>query len=229
MATLPVRMPYERLAELIPSSTRAREATRELLSSGLPALDQELGGIPFGALTYIYGAAGTGRAALRNAILAASTRTGRLCALVDGADAFDPESALEAGVELSRLVWVRCRGSLDVAFQAADVLLQAGGFGVVVLDLCSCSSRALNRVPPSWWYRFRRAVESASSAMLVLSERAQSLQASELAVELALNQPIWQGFNNFHLNLTGSTLELAPRRPAGRETLELTADIAGER
>jgi hypothetical protein len=40
--------------------------------------------------------------------LAHATRRGEVCALVDASDAFHPASAEAAGVEMSRLLWVRC-------------------------------------------------------------------------------------------------------------------------
>ena len=40
--------------------------------------------------------------------LARATQRGEVCALVDASDAFDPASAAAAGMEMSRLLWVRC-------------------------------------------------------------------------------------------------------------------------
>ena len=59
------------------------------------------------------------------------------------------------GVELSKLVWVRCGGNAEHALRAADLLIQAGGFGVVALDLAEAAPAALNRIPPTAWFRFR--------------------------------------------------------------------------
>src|SRR5438309_720649 len=43
-----------------------------------------------------------------SAALARATQRGEVCALVDVSDAFDPASAAAAGIEMSRLLWVRC-------------------------------------------------------------------------------------------------------------------------
>jgi len=40
--------------------------------------------------------------------LAAATRREEICTLIDASDAFDPHSAAAAGVNLERLLWVRC-------------------------------------------------------------------------------------------------------------------------
>ena len=50
-----------------------------------------------------------------------------------------PAPAASAGVELSKLVWVRCGGNAEHALRAADLLIQAGGFGVVALDLAEAA------------------------------------------------------------------------------------------
>ena len=42
--------------------------------------------------------------------------------------------AAAAGLELKRLLWVRCR-KLDQVLKSTDLLLQGGGFGRVVMDL----------------------------------------------------------------------------------------------
>ena len=42
------------------------------------------------------------------AALARSTQNGEVCALVDAGDALDPASAEAAGVEMGKLLWVRC-------------------------------------------------------------------------------------------------------------------------
>ncbi len=68
-----------------------------------------------------------------------------------------PARPRAVGVELSKLVWVRCGGNAEHALRAADLLIQAGGFGVVALDLAEVAPAALNRIPPTAWFRFRRA------------------------------------------------------------------------
>jgi len=82
------------------------------------------------------------------ALLAASTGRGEFAALIDTKDAFDACSAASRGVDLSKLIWVRCGGNAEHALRAADLLIQAGGFGVVALDLAEAAPAALNRIPP---------------------------------------------------------------------------------
>ena len=71
-------------------------------------MDALTGGLPRGCLTEICGPASSGRTTVLLAALAAATRRGEFCAVVDASDALDPQSAAAAGVELERLLWVRC-------------------------------------------------------------------------------------------------------------------------
>jgi hypothetical protein len=84
----------------------------ERVTSGVRALDALCGGLPRGAITEIYGEASTGRTSVMLAALAAATRRGETCALIDATDAWDPQSAEAAGVELRRVLWIRCNGTL---------------------------------------------------------------------------------------------------------------------
>src|SRR5262249_49140907 len=74
---------------------------------GITELDSLTGGIPRGAITEVLGPAGSGRAALMLSVLAHSTANRELCALVD-TDMLDVASAAQAGIDLDRLLWVRC-------------------------------------------------------------------------------------------------------------------------
>ena len=62
-------------------------------------------------------------------------------ALVDTCDRFDPESAAATGLDLSRLLWIRETGDATRALKAMNLVLQAGGFGLVVLDLADVRAR----------------------------------------------------------------------------------------
>jgi hypothetical protein len=84
--------------------------TPEMVSSGVAAIDGLTGGLPRGCLTEVCGPASSGRTALLLAALAAATRRGEFCAVVDASDALDPQSVAAAGVDLERLLWVRCSG-----------------------------------------------------------------------------------------------------------------------
>jgi hypothetical protein len=125
---------------------------------------------PRGRISEITGMRSSGRTSVLHALLAASTGQGEFAALVDSKDAFDACSAASVGVELSKLVWVRCGGNAEHALRAADLLIQAGGFGVVALDLAEATPAALNRIPPTAWFRFRRALEATPTILTVVAD-----------------------------------------------------------
>lgn len=149
--------------------------------------------LPCGAITEISGALSSGRTTLTHAILASATAAGEFCALVDGADAFDPRSAAQAGVDLPHLLWVRANGRLEAAFKAADLILHSGGFGVIVLDLCEAAQRDLNRIPLSYWYRFRRAVENTPGKLVVVSHVPLAKSCARLPLETRREGVLWMG------------------------------------
>jgi recombination protein RecA len=95
-------------ARVTPASQLDIRPAPEMVTSGIPAIDALTGGLPRGCLTEICGPASSGRTTVLLAALAAATRRGEFCAVVDASDALDPHSAAAAGVELDRLLWVRC-------------------------------------------------------------------------------------------------------------------------
>jgi hypothetical protein len=131
-------------------------------------------------------------------ILAQATAQGEICAVVDTNDGFHPASAEAAGVILTRIVWVRCGANAENALRVTDLLLHSGGFGVVVLDLCEVKTRVLDRIPISYWYRFRRAIEHTSTILLVCAQSSQA-KASTNHLELSVQHIRWAGASPFRL------------------------------
>lgn len=98
------------LADRIPSAlTPAPRVLRPTAPTGVAALDDRLGGgLPLGAISELTGPEGSGRTSLALSFVSGLTDVGRVCAWIDVSDALDPESAAAAGVDLDRLLWVRC-------------------------------------------------------------------------------------------------------------------------
>lgn len=97
-----------KLAGVAPASRLEVRPSPEMVSSGIPEIDALTGGLPRGCLSEICGSASSGRTSVLLAALAAATRREEVCALVDATDALDAVSATAAGVDLERLLWVRC-------------------------------------------------------------------------------------------------------------------------
>jgi len=98
------------LAARIPAAlTPAARMVRPVVATGIDALDEVLhGGLPVGAITELIGPECSGRTSVALAFVAGLTRAGRVCAWLDVSNALDPASAAAAGVDLRRLLWVRC-------------------------------------------------------------------------------------------------------------------------
>lgn len=156
-------------------------------------------GFPRGRISEIYGPRSSGRTALVHSVLAASTARGECAAIIDTANAFDLCSAAAAGVALEKLLWVRCGGNAEHALRAADLLLQAGGFGVVALDLIDVPVRALERIPPTAWFRFRRTIEPTQTVLLVIAEKSLTKSCAVKRVSLERKKPVFAGAAPFKL------------------------------
>ncbi|MGE5207304.1 MAG: hypothetical protein ACM3PW_16965 [Chlamydiota bacterium] len=267
--------------------------------SGIAEIDALTGGLPRGALTEIFGPASSGRTSMILAALAAATRRQEVCALVDAGDSLHPQSAAAAGLDLQRLLWIRCgenppqrlrdteaiddfkiddfriddcrlktqrpatndqrltsppqmnadeRGSgilhssfiirhsvrnsnletrnftdrwqltadnwvsnrqssifnlqfsvspclrgerthswearLSQVLNTTDLLLQSGGFGLVVVDLADVPPRFARRIPLASWFRFRRAVENTPTVLLVVEQEPYAKTCASLVLKM---------------------------------------------
>lgn len=177
------------LESRIPGALSFRPKTiPQTIPIGIPELDQQTGGIPRGCLTEVCGPTSSGRTTVLLSVMREMTQQGECCALIDCSNAFDPLSA--QGVDLRRLLWVRCSGRhtkltpMDKALRATDLVINAGGFGLVVLDLGDVPEQIARRVPLTSWYRFRRAVEGTSAVFLVIAQCAAAKSCSSLVLQL---------------------------------------------
>lgn len=241
------------LADRIPSAlTPAPRVLRPKAPTGIAVLDEALGGgFPLGGITELSGPICSGRTSLALAFLAGLTRAGLVCAWVDVSDTLHPESAAAIGVDLDRLLWIRCGpeaeplnlpgihpvvrtetepsarraatsarqqpamgnphaaccaepqptvrkksrevapevrflnsatqtshsrprrpwSSLDQALRAADLLLNAGGFAALVLDMGSVAPEFALRVPLATWFRYRATAERSQASVVLLTQQ----------------------------------------------------------
>lgn len=174
----------------------------ERAPSGTAELDRLTGGLPRGCLSQICGGASSGRTSLSLAALAAATRRQEVCALVDASDAFDPQSGAAAGIDFDKLLWIRCseqasraqartsrehrplENRIEQALRAVDLLLQSGGFGLVVMDFSDIPYTSLRRIPLASWFRFQRVVEPTSTVILILAQNPCAASCTSLLLEL---------------------------------------------
>ncbi|MES2391221.1 MAG: ATPase domain-containing protein [Acidobacteriota bacterium] len=187
------------LAKRMPAALSPRmRVAPETWPTGVMDLDARLqGGLPVGAVTELVGPECSGRTTLALQFLAGCTQQGKVCAWVDVSDTFCPQMAEAAGVNLERLLWVRCGGPgaeakarrpwkpLDQALRTVDLLLQAGGFGAIVLDMGSVAPEFAWRVPLATWFRFRAATERTQSCMLLLTQHPCARSSADLVLRMS--------------------------------------------
>jgi hypothetical protein len=185
-----------KLAQRVPAALTLKiKHAPELFATGIAEVDVVLnGGIPRGSITEVSGAASTGKTSLGLSAIASITRSGAACAWVDVSDAFSPESAAAADVQLKRLLWLRMQAErkqrvtdkpwsrLDQALTATDLLLQAGGFAAIVLDMSDVLPQHTRRIPLGMWYRFRLAAEQARTALIFLTQSPCASSCAALAL-----------------------------------------------
>lgn len=272
------------LSSRIPSAlSPTPKVIRSVAPTGIESMDALLkGGLPVGAITEIVGPECSGRTALSLSFIAHMTETTKVCAWVDVSNTLHPESAAAIGVDLSRLLWIRCgvprtsstsqsphnsfslpekflippptkkglhgggfgphpRGEikglsdalrdllqpgdiasrraepqqsmkiereactnsvnqlknnrrpappiqpwsrLDQALRVTDLLLQAGGFSAIVLDMGSIAPEYALRVPLVTWFRYRTAAEQTQTSILLLTQRACAKSSTGLVLRL---------------------------------------------
>jgi hypothetical protein len=183
------------LAKRIPSAlTPLPRMQYPVAPTGIRELDALLdGGFPIGAISEIVGPECSGRTSLALTFIAAMTQAGKVCAWVDVSDTLHPESAAALGVDLSRLLWIRCSAAapkrkswsrLEQGLRVSDLLLQAGGFSCIVLDMGSLSAEYALRVPLTTWFRFRAAAERLQSNVVLLTQQGCSRNSAGLVLRL---------------------------------------------
>jgi recombination protein RecA len=76
--------------------------------------------------------------------------------------------------------------ALDNALRATDLLLQSGGFGLIVLDLGDVPAEQSWRIPMSTWFRYRAACERSRASLLVLTQHPCARSSAELVVRMSM-------------------------------------------
>lgn len=276
-----IRLQIEaKLARRIPSAlTPVPRVIRPVVPTGVSEVDALLkGGLPLGAITEMVGMESSGRTAIALSCLRHLTHAGRACAWIDVSDMLSPESAAAVGVDLARLLWVRCGVSklqvkpsieykfslpdkylipasikkglhgggcgghprnevkglpeavsgllrpeaiapccaepqrkiraerevfmpqpqssvarsnvrlnptkpwarIEQALRVTDLLLQAGGFSTIVLDMASIAPEYASRVSLATWFRYRAAAERTQAVFLLLTQYSCAKSSGEL-------------------------------------------------
>jgi hypothetical protein len=211
-----------------------------LAPSAITALDAQLGGgFPRGQLSELVGPRSSGRTSILLQMMAAATARGELVALVDALDMFDVTSAASAGVDLTRLLWIRghvvinpgmCRDlnqrAMDQAIRALTLVLQAGNFGLVVLDVAEAPADAVRRLPFTTWMRLQRMVEGGQTACLLVGGEAMARSSAGLTLRLARVGDQAAGVRFQHALFDGLDMQARIVRARAREREEASVGLS---
>ena len=215
------------LTTALPPLDRADPAA--FVPTGVEVLDAHLrSGMPRGHLSEIVGPQSSGRTSLTLQLMTAATREGELVALVDTFDRLDVASLVAAGADLSRVLWVRGQAvsksadlverAIDRALKAFNLVLQAGGFGLVALDLVDAPRVAVQRLPFTTWMRVQRAVEGSDTACVLMASEPVSRSAGGVTLALT-GRTTWAGASDRSRRMAGSDVDVrvvSPRRVDGQ-------------
>jgi hypothetical protein len=152
-----------------------------------------------GAVAEVTGEASTGKTSFALSLLAGLTSNGEICAVVDGAGGFDPQTAYLAGVKLENLLWVKCGGDVEKTFISADHLVQAKGFGCIWLNLCGLAQDKLRMVPKTYWFRFRTRIKETPTILLTTAHEHVTGSASHGTFVFEREKTEWSGNGKFRL------------------------------
>jgi hypothetical protein len=73
---------------------------------------------------------------------------------------------------------------LEQVLRATDLLLESGGFGLIILDLADVPPQSARRIPLTTWFRFRRAVEHKPTILLSIEHQPIAGSCSSLLLYL---------------------------------------------
>lgn len=195
------------------ASWRDGQGQSDLAPTGVDVLDAALGGgLRRGQISELVGPRSSGRTSTMCRALAASTSRGEMVALVDPCDRFDPSSAADMGLDLSKLLWIRESGDAVRALKAMNLVLQAGGFGLVAFDLADVPAPALRGFPFTTWLRLAKVIEGSQTVALLVA--AEHLSRSSGGVTVAFepsdaSRAQWTGASDRARLLRG--IAVAPR------------------
>jgi recombination protein RecA len=241
------------LTTALPALERVDEGA--VVPVDVAAIDRCLqGGVPRGHLSEIAGPNSSGRTTLLLHLMSAATRRGEIVALVDTLDRLDVASVAAAGIDLDRLLWIRGRPQdpglrpqcesqtdpswglrpgawalLDRALKALNLVLQAGGFGVVAIDLADVPASTLTQIPFTTWMRVQRVIEGSDTACLIVASEPLSRSSGGLTMALA-GRTTWAGASSRSRRLSGLDVRvrvMSPRRRVdGEAEVRALADDA---
>ncbi len=172
------------------------------LATGIEPLDQLLhGGLPLGTISEFNGSFSSGKTSLLFTLLAATTSEHFRVAYIDTFDTFDPHFACSAGIQLHRLLWIRCQGhslwnKVQNSLKTADILARSQDFRVIVLDLDTASNESrettVQKIPFHCWFRLKKVLQGKKVAFFLLSHNPCAGSAATTVLGLDRSSVRWR-------------------------------------
>jgi len=177
---------------------RGQDRRLSPLPTGVAVVDEMLGGgLPRGQVSEVHGPPSAGRTSLVLALAARITRGGALAGWVDPRDRLDPATAVGAGLDPARLLWLRGRAgaprALPEAVAATGTLLGSGLFDLVVLDLAGVPVPEIQRLPGATWIRLQRMIESTPTALVLVGDAHVAHGPGGACLAMAAGSARWSG------------------------------------
>ena len=116
--------------------------------------------------------------------------------------------------------------------RVADLLLESGGFGMIVLDLGDIPPQHARRIPLATWFRFRRAVEHTPTVLLAVERLSIAGSCSSLLIKLGLIKLGLTKLDALQLGMQGGSSPSQVSIPSHAQLLSevnITAEIACSR
>ena len=76
-------------------------------------------------------------------------------------------------------------GRMEQAMRVTDLLLQAGGFSAIVLDMGSLAPEQVSRIPLATWFRYAAAAERSRSSVVLLTQHGCSKSSAGLVLRMS--------------------------------------------
>jgi hypothetical protein len=95
-------------------------------------------------------------------------------------ETFAPQLQPSAPQRNARVIPGKPWDRIEQALRVTDLLLQAGGFSAIVLDMAGVAPEHASRVPLATWFRYRAAAERTQASFLLLTQHPCAKSSGEL-------------------------------------------------
>lgn len=99
-------------------------------------------------------------------------------------EAFEPNRVQQRSHKTKPISPAKPWSRIEQALRATDLIVQAGGFGAIVLDMGGIAPEYASRTPLATWFRYRAAAEKSQAVILLLTQHACAKSAAGVVLHL---------------------------------------------